>query len=68
MRVKTGSGWVDMGPGAAVRGSAYGNTETITGLTVGHMVPAKTTGPILEAKSDGTNKLGIAKRWNGARR
>jgi hypothetical protein len=59
--------WVDEGPGNGTRGLAY---TAIGGRAVGAMVPDRPApGPILEARSDGTNKLGITprkRRWNGA--
>lgn len=60
--------WRDEGPGNGTRGQAFSAQPAIPGRNVGYMEPLGYTGPIVEARSDGTNKLGIAKRWNGAKR
>lgn len=62
--------WRDEGPGNGTRGQAFSAQPAIGGRGIGYMQPdARAPGPILEAKSDGTNKLGITpRRWNGSTR
>lgn len=61
--------WRDEGPANGTRGLAVGGSPAIGGRNVGYMQPDKSTGPYLEARSDGTNKLGITpRRWNGSTR
>lgn len=62
--------WRDEGPANGTRGLAIGGAPAIGGRAIGYMQADRAVGPALEARSDGTAKLGIAprhrRRWNGA--